>query len=109
MMTMRPGEFWVANIPFTDGSGSKIRPVLVLWTDLSDAVIAAVTSVAPRSSTDVVLADWKASGLRTASTVRLARLDCLEQSLLIARIGGISARDGNVVKQVWAAEVKPRF
>jgi hypothetical protein len=23
MMTIRPGDFWVADIPFTDGSASK--------------------------------------------------------------------------------------
>jgi PemK-like, MazF-like toxin of type II toxin-antitoxin system len=92
-MTVSAGDFWVADIPFTDGSGSKKRPILVLWVDMSDVVVAAVTSGAPRSSADVVLADWKVSGLRAPSTVRLSRLDCLEQSLLIVRIGGISARD----------------
>jgi hypothetical protein len=25
-MTIRPGEFWVAEIPFTSGGGSKKRP-----------------------------------------------------------------------------------
>jgi hypothetical protein len=30
-MTPLPGEIWLADIPFTDGSASKIRPVLVLW------------------------------------------------------------------------------
>ena len=28
MMTIRPGDFWVADIPFTDGSASEKRPVL---------------------------------------------------------------------------------
>lgn len=44
MMTIQAGDFWVADIPFTDGSGSKKRPVLVLWPDGNDAVVAAVTS-----------------------------------------------------------------
>jgi mRNA interferase MazF len=108
-MTVRPGEFWVADIPFTDGSGSKKRPVLVLWVDGPDVVTAAVTSAAPRSATDVSLGDWIMSGLRVASTVRLARLDCLEQSLLIARLGLISPSDAHIVKQVWTAHVKPQF
>jgi mRNA interferase MazF len=109
MMIVRPGEVWVANIPFTDGSGSKKRPVLVLWIDMLDAVVAAVTSATPRSSSDVLLADWKASGLRVPSTVRLSRLDCLEQSLLLVRIGEISTRDGHAVKQAWSTEIKPQF
>lgn len=47
------GEFWLANIPYTDQSASKKRPVLVLWLDGADAVVAAVTSAPPRSATDV--------------------------------------------------------
>ena len=30
-MTTLPGEFWIAEILFTGGVGSKKRPVLVLW------------------------------------------------------------------------------
>jgi mRNA interferase MazF len=108
-MTIQAGEFWVADIPFTDGSGSKRRPVLVLWLDAMDVVAAVVTTAPPRSNTDVALADWQTSGLRAASTVRLSRLDCLEQSLLIARIGTVSAADSQAIKQVWANEVKPDF
>lgn len=82
-MPIRPGEFWVANIVFTDGSAGKKRPVLVLWLDALDAVVAAVTSAAPRSVTDVPLTDWRGSGLKVASTVHLSRLDCLEQSVFL--------------------------
>jgi mRNA interferase MazF len=108
-MTIRPGEFWVADITFTNASGSKKRPVLVLWLDGADVVAAAVTSANPRSAMDVVLADWKTSGLRRASTVRLSRLDCLEQSLFIVRIGMISPSDAARVRQIWSQEVKPQF
>ena len=108
-MTIQPGEFWVADIPFTNASGSKKRPVLVLWLDGDDLVAAAVTTAKRRSSFDVALAEWKLSGLRRESTVRLSRLDCLEQSLLIGRIGVISAADGERVKQIWAMHIKPQF
>jgi PemK-like, MazF-like toxin of type II toxin-antitoxin system len=108
-MPAQPGEFWVADIPFTHGTASKRRPILVLWLDGADLVAAAVTSAAPRSATDVALAGWKASGLRVASTVRLSRLDCLEQSLLIAQIGTISPSDAQAINQVWTSRVKPQF
>jgi hypothetical protein len=85
-MTVQAGELWVADIPFTHGLASKKWPVLVLWLDGLDAIVSAVTTAAPRSPTDVPLTAWQASGLRLPSTVRLARLDCLEQSLLIHRL-----------------------
>ncbi|MBI1832640.1 MAG: PemK-like protein [Planctomycetes bacterium] len=108
-MPIQPGEFWLADIPFTDGAGSKIRPVLVLWLDGVDAVVAVVTSAGPRSVTDVVLSDWRAAGLRVASTVRLSRLDCLEGSLLFRLLGTISAADAQVVKVTWTLHIRPQF
>jgi len=108
-MTSQPGEFWVADIRYSSGRGSKVRPVLILWLEGNDVVTAVVTSAAPRSARDVTLADWRASGLQTPSTVRLSHLDCLEQPLLLARIGVISANDGKAVKQAWASYVQPQF
>ena len=108
-MPIQPGEFWVADIPFTHGTASKRRPILVLWLDGTDLVAAAVTSAAPRSATDVALADWKGSGLRVASTVRLSRLDCLEQFLLLFRLGSISPADAQRIRQVWTQHIKPDF
>jgi len=40
----QPGEVWLADIPFTSSVASKLRPVLVLWQDAADVVVAAVTS-----------------------------------------------------------------
>jgi len=89
----QPGEVWLADIPFTNGVASKLRPVLVLWTDAADVVVVAVTSAQPRSTTDVALQNWSAAGLRVASTVRLSRLDCLEQVLLRRRLGVLARAD----------------
>jgi mRNA interferase MazF len=52
-----PGEVWLADIAFTSGTGSKIRPVLVLWLEAEDAIVSAITSAAPRSVTDIPLQD----------------------------------------------------
>ena len=103
------GEIWLAEIPFTSGAASKLRPVLVLWTDAADVVVAAVTSAEPRSTTDVALHGWSAAGLRVASTVRLSRLDCLEQHLLRRRLGVLAASDAEQATRVWAAEIRLRF
>lgn len=108
-MTPSPGEIWLAEIPFTDASSSKIRPVLVLWLDAADCVVAAVTSAAPRSSSDVSVVDWRAAGLRVQSTARLSRLDCLEQILLAKRLGRISEGDARRIKQAWAEQIQLRF
>ena len=104
----QPGEFWLADIPFTNGAASKLRPVLVLWTDAADVVVAAVTSAPPRSKTDAALQEWKGAGLRVPSTVRLSRLDCLEQLLLRRRLGVLAPFDAGQLKRVWASEIQLR-
>jgi mRNA interferase MazF len=103
------GEFWLADIPFTNSVASKLRPVLLLWEDGVDVVVAVVTSAAPRSASDVLLQNWAAAGLRVPSTVRLSRLDCLEQSLLRRRLGFVPRADADRLKQVWSAEIRLRF
>ncbi len=108
-MTVKAGELWIAEITFTDGSASKKRPILILWIDGDDLVVAAVTSSKPRTQTDVVLIDWESCGLRIASTVRLSRLDCLERSLLIKKLGELSASDAKALTEVWFQHVKPNF
>jgi mRNA interferase MazF len=105
----QPGEIWIADIPFTNGTASKLRPVLVLWTDAADVVVAAITSAQPRTATDVPLQNWAAAGLRVASTARLSRLDCLEQSLLRRRLGVLAQCDAVQLKRVWANEIVLRF
>lgn len=108
-MTIQPGDFWLANISFTNATGSKKRPILVLWLDAQDLVVAAVTSASPRSPTDVLLVDWQTSGLRGPSTVRLSRLDCLEQSLMLIKLGHLSAGDAQRIQQVWTNEIRLQF
>jgi mRNA interferase MazF len=104
-----PGEIWLANIPFTDGRASKIRPVLVLWIDGADCVVAAVTSASARSLSDVPLSHWQAAGLRVASTARLSRLDSLEQTLLAKKLGKLAIADAIQVKNIWKQHIQLQF
>lgn len=106
MTSLQPGDLWLADILFTNGAQSKRRPVLVLWVDGQDAIVAVVTSARPRSATDVPLLDWQSAGLVVASTVRLARLDSLETALLLRRLGHLSGRDARSIMSVWARQMK---
>jgi mRNA interferase MazF len=105
----RPGELWLAGIPYTSGAASKLRPVLILWEDAADVLVAAVTTAAPRSATDVSLLDWNSEGLRAPSTVRLLRLDCLERSILRRQLGKLTPTDAQRLQAVWTDKVQLRF
>jgi mRNA interferase MazF len=106
---LRAGEIWLANIPFTTGTGRKLRPVLILWMDAQDAVVAAITSASPRSATDIPLQDWPTEGLRVPSTLRLSRLDSLEQSVFVQALGCLSSADSATVRKVWNTQIRLAF
>ena len=108
-MTLLPGEIWLANIPFTTGAASKMRPVLILWIDAHDAVGAAITPASPRSATDVLLRDRNREGLRVSSTVRLSRLDSLEESIFVRRLGVLPGADSAAVRHVWISQIRLTF
>jgi len=55
------------------------------------------------------LQNWQVEGLRVASTVRLSRLDCLEQNLLRRKLGALSSGDAQRIKQIWADQIQLRF
>jgi len=109
MTIPRPGDIWLADIPFTSGTQTKRRPVLILWVDSQDVVVAVVTSAPPRTGTDVALRDWKQAGLVVPSTVRLLRLDSLEGSLMLRQLGRISRRDARSVMNVWVTDMQLRL
>jgi mRNA interferase MazF len=109
MTIIKGGEFWIAEILYTNGAYAKKRPVLVLWVDGQDAVVAVVTSAPPRTVTDVLLNQWLECGLKVASTVRLSRLDCLETSLFQKKIGHLSEMDAVELKKVWQESINLQF
>ncbi len=109
MMNIKAGEFWIAELQYTNGTAAKKRPVLILWLDGRDAIVAVVTSAKPRTNTDVLLERWVESGLRVASTVRLSRIDCLEQSLLTKKIGQLDEIDAKQLKKVWQESIGLQF
>lgn len=102
----RPGELWIAGVLFTNGLESKRRPVLILWQDGLDYVVAAVTTSAPRSVTDVLLTEWAAAGLARPSVVRLLRLDSFHRSVLLRELGRIHERDAEALNRAWEKHLK---
>src|ERR1700745_341334 len=68
------GEIYVCRFPFTSGTFSKPRPVLVLFVLEVDVVICRITSVFYSGPLDVELQSWSAAGLEKPSVARLNRL-----------------------------------
>ncbi len=103
---MTPGEVWLARVEFSDESGAKVRPALVLWVDGEDVVVATITSSRPRTARDVALIDWKAAAMRRPSSVRLARLQTLRTERLTTALGPLTVTDRQRVQVAWETYMK---
>jgi mRNA interferase MazF len=95
------GEFILVDFPFSSGRQAKIRPVLVILdTGDADVLVARITSGRPAGPFDVGLVDWQQGGLKSASTVRLHKMNTIEKSRSHHRIGLIQPADRQRVSDV---------
>jgi mRNA interferase MazF len=85
------GEIYLCRFPFTDSSGSKIRPVVVLFDLGQDAVICRVTGKWRSGRMDVVINEWKTAGLLKPSVAMLDRIITAEKPLFVSKLGSLAA------------------
>ena len=90
------GDVVLVDFPFTDLSGTKVRPaVIVARPNGDDYVLAFVSSqlVGNQSSADHILnvsnKEFSQTGLRSASLIRLNKLATLHRALVRRRLGRI--------------------
>jgi mRNA interferase MazF len=107
MTTRLQGEVLLAWLVFSDGQGSKRRPVLVVrdFGD-DDLLVAPITSQPTRASADVMLADWKSAGLKLPSVVRAEKLATIAKSCVAKKLGALPAGELVKVRETLAAVFK---
>ena len=94
------GDVALALVPFADATGSKLRPVVVVGSDAFHAaqpvnvLVARISGnvSAHQTSTDYLLQDWQAAGLRRASVVT-SFLFTLAPTEIYVTIGRLTDRD----------------
>ena len=106
-MSYKRGEVVLLPFPYTDQSGSKRRPALILSTDAynthrADIIVAPITSnLTTGQADDTPLTDWSAAGLLKPSVVK-GILGTVEQTLIRRVMGRLSAADLQKVEQTFA-------
>lgn len=94
----RAGQIVLTPFPYSDLSGAKLRPVLMLRqaSRFDDWLVCMVSSQVQQAETglDEILVqsdtDFASSGLKAPSVLRLSRLAVLQGALLLGSIGAIS-------------------
>jgi mRNA interferase MazF len=88
------GSVVLTRFPFTDLSGDKRRPSLVVSRDnhrRTDLVVCFITSV-PRTGPDMVpIAPTSGTGLKVPSVVHFDKLATLDASVITGKLGDVPA------------------
>lgn len=106
MTTYKQGDVLLVPFPFTDQSGTKQRPALVLSGAVynqthPDIIIAPITSQVGYSADEVFLNDWQKAGLLKASAVKPI-LASLETTLVRRKLGEIPSSDLKPIRALFA-------
>jgi len=91
---MKKGDVVLIKFPFTDLSGNKLRPALVLFESGNDLIAAFITSVLSVKLTgDISLIRNDENGLKKDSVLKLSKLATLSKDLVAGRIGFFNAEE----------------
>ncbi|MBK3736792.1 type II toxin-antitoxin system PemK/MazF family toxin [Azospirillum brasilense] len=83
------GDVLLARFPYTDLTGDKRRPVLVLSAnnDGEDIVVCTITSRPHTGPYDIPVAPTADNGLKSLSRVQFDKVATLERSIVAGRLG----------------------
>jgi mRNA interferase MazF len=109
-MNVDRGDLVLVSLVFSDQSGAKLRPVLVISSaayhrSRPDAIVAAVTSnVRRRLVGDHRVRDWKASGLLLPSVVT-GVIRTIQRTMIARKLGVLAAVDFTAVERQLRASL----
>lgn len=90
----KPGTIVLVPFPFTDLSGEKVRPALILasQTKSEDVLVCFITSAITKNDHCTLVVSqhhpmFLKTGLKTTSSIRVAKLATLDQRVILGEIG----------------------
>lgn len=94
---LMPGDVVTALFFYSDASGAKVRPALVLSSvefnkETHHVVLAAISTKPAKDRFDVALEKWKEAGLRFPSRVRVGKLVTVD-ARLVKKIGSLAPEE----------------
>jgi mRNA interferase MazF len=91
---MAKGDILLITFPFTDLSGSKLRPAVVLAETNSDLTVCFITTQMQwQESTDIVLLPNPANRLKKQSLLRTSKIATLDRFLAKGLLGKLTSSE----------------
>ncbi|MBX7233664.1 MAG: type II toxin-antitoxin system PemK/MazF family toxin [Caldilineales bacterium] len=106
MMIYRQGDILLVPFPFTDQSGIKQRPAVVLSgveynREHPDIILAPLSSQIAARPDETAIADWRSAGLLKPSVVKPV-LSSFDTSLVRKKLGTLAPNDLNTVRKLFS-------
>jgi mRNA interferase MazF len=87
---MKKSDIILTPFPFTDLSGNKTRPALVLIDSKDEVTVCFLTTQLKwMSDFDIVIEPSEANGLKKKSLIRLNKFATLDKDLILGRLGSL--------------------
>jgi len=87
---MRKGDIVLIPFPFTDLSGTKLRPALILAVTSADVTVAFITTqIGWREPTDIELQPDVNTGIKKPSLIRPSKLATIDKTIVLGKIGAL--------------------
>ena len=103
--TTLKGKIVLIYFPFTDLTGRKLRPALVLYDSGKDVVVAFISSKIEKyePETDILISklhpEFHLTGLKTDSVLKLSKIATLHKRLIAGELGTIGEQLRNEINQ----------
>lgn len=110
----KTGDIILVPFPFTDLSGNKVRPALILATqkDGDDITVCFISSVPDKKlhKFDVFIdkqdINFKKTGLKLRSVVRITKIATLDKIVVLGKIGELDVKNFDKVKTILKIYLK---
>lgn len=88
---MKKGDIVLIPFPFTDLSGSKLRPAVVLYVNDLDVTVSFITSnLRWKNEFDLDLQKTNINGLKVDSVLKTSKIATLDKDLVAGKLGILS-------------------
>lgn len=97
---MNKGEIVLVPFPFSDLSGNKNRPAVILINSDDDVTVCFITTQLKWDSEfDIIIEPSDLNGLKKTSLLRLSKLATLDKDLIIGRLGNLDPQIINLINK----------
>jgi mRNA interferase MazF len=106
---MQQGDIILIPFPFTDLTGSKKRPALILIVGIVDITVSFIsTKLHCQEPADILLYPNSINGLKKPSLVRIGKMATIDKSLVIGKLGNLNLKEIKVLhkKLIHIFEIK---